>query len=389
MVKLIKSTFYREEETKAALCKYLAGSTTLSMGDECIKFEAAFSRWHDRKYSIFVNNGSSANLILIQALMNLGRLKIGDKVGISAVTWPTNVMPIIQLGLVPVPIDCELTTLNISPRTILPVIDSVKAIFLTNVLGFSDDIKKIKQICDEKNILLLEDNCESLGTKAYGKLLGNYGLGSTFSFYVGHHFSTIEGGMVCTDDAELNDALIMCRAHGWDRNLNTKKQNELRKEHNIDEFFGKFTFYDLAYNVRPTEINGFAGNYQLKYLNEIVDIREKNYMIFQSAMSGKSAIYQYDFKHLDKISNFALPLVFKDRDMFIKFRNHFDKAGVEIRPVIAGDMTHQPFWNKYVKAKTECLNSHIVHKNGFYLPNNPELTDAEINLIVSLISEIP
>lgn len=389
MVKLIKSTFYKEEETKAALGNFLAKTTMLSMGEECVKFEAAFSKWHDRKYAVFVNNGSSANLILIQALMNLGRLKTGDRVGISAVTWPTNVMPVIQLGLVPVPIDCELNTLNISPRTVTPFIRNLKAIFLTNVLGFSDDIKAIKKMCDEQNVILLEDNCESLGTKAYGKLLGNYGLGSTFSFYVGHHFSTIEGGMVCTDDEELNDMLVMCRAHGWDRNLNSKKQKQLREENKIDAFFGKFTFYDLSYNVRPTELNGYVGNYQLKYLNEIIDLREKNYLAFQKAMAGKTSIYQYEFKHLDKISNFSLPLVFKEHSQFIKYRDRFDQAGIEIRPVIAGDMTQQPFWKKYIQERVEVPNSRIVHENGFYLPNNPELTEAEIKLIVSLISELP
>ena len=192
-VKLIKSTFYNEESTKKALAIFLSNSSTLSMGEECFKFEKSFSHWHKRNHSIFVNNGSSANLILIQALLNLGRLKLGDKVGFSAVTWPTNVMPIMQLGLIPVPIDCELDTLNISPEILQKSIHQIKALFITNVLGFSDELVKISELCKNNNVILLEDNCESLGSQCHGQLLGNFGLGSTFSFYVGHHFSTIEG----------------------------------------------------------------------------------------------------------------------------------------------------------------------------------------------------
>jgi len=388
MVKLIKSTFYNELETKKALSQFITESSVLSMGEECSKFEKSFSAWHSRKHSVFVSNGSAANLLLIQALLNLGRLKKGDKVGVSAVTWPTNVMPLIQLGLEPVAIDCELNTLNISPRTVEKVIGSLKAIFLTNVLGFSDNILKIKEMCERAGVLLLEDNCESLGTKAYGQLLGNFGLASTFSFYVGHHFSTIEGGMICTDDLELAEAMTMGRAHGWDRNLSAEKQIQLRDQHKIDSFFSKFTFYDLAYNVRPSEINGYAGNFQLKYLNEIIEIRQKNYFRFAKAAQNNNAIYQYDFSHLNVISNFAFPLVFKNYDSFLRARNKFSEAHVEIRPVIAGDMTQQPFWKKYVKQSSDCPNSSIVHKNGLYLPNNPDLTESEISLLTQLISEV-
>src|SRR3990167_10861047 len=197
MIKLIKSSFYNEAETKQRLVEFISRAEILSMGTECKKFEKAFAEKQQRKHAVFVSSGSSANLLLIQALLNLGKLNKGDVVGVSSLTWATNVMPIIELGLTPLAIDCEVNTLNISPEKLNSAIPKINALFLTNVLGFSDRIDKIKEICREKNIIFLEDNCESLGSQVNGNLLGNFGLASTFSFFVGHHMSTIEGGMIC------------------------------------------------------------------------------------------------------------------------------------------------------------------------------------------------
>src|SRR3989344_9620202 len=203
IIKLIKSTFYKEKETKAQLMSFISSSKQLSFGRECIKFEENFARHQGRKFSVFFNSGSFANLALVQALLNLGWLKRGDRTGFSALTWPTNVMPLIQLGLEPIPIDVELDTLNVSGKKLATILkkSGLKAFFITNLLGFCDDIDKIKNICKKEKIILIEDNCEALGTVYKDKKLGNYGLASTFSFFVGHHLSTIEGGAVCTDDS--------------------------------------------------------------------------------------------------------------------------------------------------------------------------------------------
>src|SRR3989344_3014647 len=218
MIKLIKSTFYREDEIKKKLVKFISKTEQLSIGKECRKFEESFAKWQGRKYCAMVNSGSSANLAIVQALLNLERLKKGDYVGFSAVTWSTNVMPLIQLGLKVVPVDVELDTLNVSSKKLIEKLNKypTKMLFLTNLLGFCDDIDEIKKICDKKKIILIEDNCESLGTVYKGRKLGNFGMASTFSFYVGHHLSTIEGGAICTDDEELETMLQIVRAHGWD-----------------------------------------------------------------------------------------------------------------------------------------------------------------------------
>lgn len=385
MIKLIKSSFYHEAETKKALAEFILNEEILSMNKECKKFEESFAAKQGRKHAVYVSNGSVANLLLIQSLMNLGIFKKGDRIGFSALTWPTNVMPLIQLGLEPVAIDCRLETLNVSPEDVKPYLGDIKGLFLTNVLGFSDDIGGLKQLCNDNNIVLIEDNCESLGSSVDGNLLGNYGLASTFSFFVGHHMSTIEGGMVCTDDDELRDSLVMARAHGWDRNVSPEKQQLLRENANISDFYAKYTFYDIASNFRPTEINGFIGNTQMPYWDEIVSKRVDNFHRFNAAVASNDDFYQYDLSHMDIVSNFAMPVICKSPELVEKYRQKFAAADVEIRPVIAGNMTKQPFYQKYVDDTAPRPNSDLVHENGFYFGNNPEMTTEEIELLCSLL----
>lgn len=387
MIKLVKSSFYHETETKAALADFILNTDILSMNAQCRQFEESFATKQQRKHAVFVSNGSVANLLLIQAMLNLGRFKSGDKIGFSALTWPTNVMPLIQLGLVPVAIDCELNTLNVSPEKLKQYLPVLKGLFLTNVLGFCDDLPALKSLCDDNHIILMEDNCESLGSKANGQLLGNFGVASTFSFFVGHHMSTIEGGMVCTDDDELYNYLLMARAHGWDRNLDPATQDSLRTEVGVDEFYAKYTFYDLASNFRPTEINGFIGNTQIPYWDEIVAKRVSNFSRYQSAMSQNEDFYQYSLSHMDTISNFSMPIICKTPELAQQYRKKFELAEVEIRPVIAGNMTKQPFYQKYVADTAPRPNSDLVHANGFYFGNNPEMTDEEINTLCLLLEK--
>jgi len=387
MIKLIKSSFLHEQETKKKLASFIMSAKTFSMGAQCAEFEKRFAAKQKRKHAVYVNSGSSANLILIQSLLNVSKLKKGDRVGYSALTWATNIMPLIQLGLVPVPIDCEVETLNISPKKLKEKINEIDALFITNVLGMSDDIVGIAQLCAQHNILLYEDNCESLGSVVGGQLLGNFGGASTFSFFVGHHLSTIEGGMVCTDSDELRDMLVMVRAHGWDRNLAPKAQAAKRSAHGVGEFFAKYTFYDLSYNVRPTEIQGFIGNSQIDFWDEIVQRRQDNFRAFEEAYNANDDFYPRRTAHMDIVSNFAMPVICKSEALFETYRKRFQKNGVEIRPIIAGNMTKQVFHKKYVSAGDECKNASRIHSQGFYFGNNPELTKKEVQLLVSLLKK--
>lgn len=392
MIPLIKSTFYKEEDTKRKLCDFIMKSNKLSIGEECRKFENTFAKYQGRKYCVMVNSGSSANLALVQALLNLGRIKKGDRVGFSVLTWATNVMPLIQLGLDAVPIDVELDTLNASSSTLKEVLKKgkISMLFLTNLLGFCDDIDIIKSICKSEKIILIEDNCESLGTVYKGTKLGNFGLASTFSFYVGHHMSTIEGGAVCTDDEELGTMFHLVRAHGWDRNLTENKQLEIRSKYNVNStFYSRYTFYDLGYNLRTTEINGFLGNNQLKYLDEILKKRKINFLKMGPPIYAQmDRFYPIKYDHLDFVSNFAVPVICKTqkiRDQFVEKC----KNTLEIRPIVGGDMVEQPFFKKYMSQYIDyssILTARLVHKQGLYFGNNPELTNKEMEQIINIFT---
>lgn len=390
MIKLIKSTFHNEEKTKQQLIDFVGKAEVLSFGPECIKFEDTFAKWQGTKHCVFVNSGSSANLAVAQAMLNLGKIKRGDKVGISALTWSTNVMPFIQLGLEIVPIDVELDTLNVSSKKLTEVLtqNDIKLLFITNLLGFCDDIDVIKKICDEKGIILMEDNCESLGTVYKKTKLGNYGEASTFSFYVGHHMSTIEGGAICTNDDKLADMLRLVRAHGWDRNLAEKQQQEIRDKHNVNStFYSRYTFYDLGYNLRPTEINGFIGNTQVPYLDEIIDARRQTFeRVAKEIYSQTDRFYPIRYDHLDLVSNFAVPVICKSKEIRDELVAMCD-GKVELRPVVGGDMTKQPFFSKYESATLTDSNAGLIHEQGLYFGNNPELTDEEIETIIDIFTQ--
>ena len=391
MIRLIKSTFYNEEDTKDKLVKFIKEAQQLSFGKECEKFEEKFAKYQGRKHCVFVNSGSSANLALIQALLNLGKIKRGDNVGFSSLTWSTNAMPLIQLGFNPIPVDVELDTLNVSSKKLLDVIkkNKIKALLLTNLLGFSDDIDEIKKVCDKNKIILVEDNCESLGTIYKGKKLGNFGLASTFSFYVGHHMSTIEGGAICTDNQSLANMLRLVRAHGWDRNLGEKEQFKIRDKHKVNStFYSRYTFYDLGYNLRPTEINGFIGNTQIQYLPDILKKRNENFLkIAPSIYADTKRFYSIRYDHIDFLSNFAVPVICKSR----KIRDDLverSNGKLEIRPIVGGDMTRQPFFGKHVKnLKVNNPNANLIHEQGFYFGNNPEMTDEELNTLCGLLAK--
>lgn len=392
MIKLIKSTFYKEKETKRKLCEFIRKADQLSIGEQCRIFENRFATYQGRKHCVMVNSGSSANLALIQSLLNLKKIRRGDYVGFSALTWATNVMPLIQLGLQAVPIDIELDTLNVSSRKLLQVLKKypLKMLFLTNLLGFCDDIDAIKDICDKEKIIFIEDNCESLGTVYKGKKLGNYGLASTFSFYVGHHMSTVEGGAVCTDSPALSEMLNIVRAHGWDRNLTEKKQLRIRNKFKVNStFYSRYTFYDLGYNFRTTEIQGFIGNIQLHYLKEILEKRNKNFLSLASSIyQNADKYFPIRYSHIDFVSNFAVPIICKTqkvRDELVEKCKNL----IEIRPIVGGDMVMQPFFVKYMAKftkNTNNVNAKLVHQQGLYFGNNPDLTKKEIEQIKSIFS---
>jgi CDP-6-deoxy-D-xylo-4-hexulose-3-dehydrase len=297
-------------------------------------------------------------------------------------------MPIIQMGLEPVPIDCERNTLNVSSRTLLDRLHEIElsAFFVTNALGFAGDLGEIRRICTEREIMLIEDNCEAFGTSLPEGKTGNFGVAASFSFFVAHHMSTIEGGMLVTDDLELAAMFRIARANGWDRSLSPAEQVRLRKEHDINsELYAKYTFYDLAFNFRPTEITGFLGLQQLAVLEENIAARLRNYEEIERVVTGNPAFVPIERSHIKSISPFAMPFICKNRDLFQRYTAAFAGAGIEIRPMIAGNIQVQPFYKKYVASTYALPNADFIHHCGFYCGNYPELTRADLDTFTSCL----
>jgi CDP-6-deoxy-D-xylo-4-hexulose-3-dehydrase len=391
MIPLMKNAFLNEFETKKALSEFIMQADRLSMDQKCAEFEKKFAQKQGRKEAILFNSGGSANLAMLQALLNLGLINHGDNVGFSALTWSTNTMPIIQMGLNAIPLDCSIETLNVMSHNLTERLKEakLKVLFLTNVLGFTGDLETIKQICLKENIILIEDNCESLGTELPEGKAGNFGLGASFSFFVAHHMSTIEGGMICTDDEEFAEMLRIVRANGWDRNLKAHQQIKWRKKYNIkSEFEAKYTFYDLGFNFRPTEITGFLGLFQMQFLDENIKTREKNYLDLEKIFSKNEDFILLKHSHIKTLSTFAFPVVCKTPELREEYLARFSGAGIEIRPMIAGNMQNQPFYKKYIKTTYSLPSTDFIHTNGFYCGNYPELTNTDLETISSCLYKL-
>ena len=380
----MKSAFLNETQTKKELADFICKSNKLSMDIYCKDFEREFALWQRSEFALLFNSGGSANLAILQALKNLGRLKDGSRVGYSCLTWSTNVMPILQMGMTPVPVDCSVGTLNIMRQNVEEAHNDVglDAMFITNALGFSGDLSDISEYCKGNQIVLIEDNCEALGAEQGSRLTGNYGVASSFSFFVAHHLSTIEGGMVVTEDEELRDMLMMVRANGWDRNLEQEKQLAIRKKFNIEsEFESKYRFYELGFNFRPTEITGFLGLRQLQYLEWNIKTRIENHKRLASAASKNSELTEVDYSHMDRPSPFGFPVICKSEALRKKYIERFQDQGVEIRPMIAGNMQSQPFYSKYNLMLRDTPGAEELDKCSFYCGNYPELTEEDLLVI--------
>lgn len=388
-IPLMRQPFLQEEETRRALAQFILTAPRLSMDAQCQRFEEAFAQHQQCRHAILVNSGASANLILLQALKNLGRLKTGDKVGFSALTWSTNTMPIEQLGFVPVPVDCNPATMNVHLEQLkerLREVPDMKAFFTTNVLGFAGDLQAIKNFCHQEGLIFLEDNCESMGTELPEGKTGNFGLASTFSFFVAHHMSTIEGGMICTQDDELAEMLRIVRANGWDRNLSPESQKKLREQNQItSEFKSKYTFYHPAYNVRPTEITGFLGLKQLEYVVETYAQREKNYLFIEENLKNHPHFSPFDHSHIKVLSAFSLSFLCRSEELRDHYVERFMKNGIEVRPLIAGNMARQPYYKKYIGLDFSLPGAELMDACGFYCGNYPEMSEEDLQLVVECL----
>ena len=277
-IPLIKDTINSEDLKK--LSDWLLTTPHLTKGELTLKFEKEWSKWNGNKYSVFVNSGSSANLLMAYALLVSKKLN-NKKIILPAVSWVTTVSPFVQFGFEPILCDCDKENLGLDVNHFEQLCKEHKpsAALMCHILGHTSNIDKILEICKKYDVLLLEDCCESHGTEYNGKRVGSFGTMSSFSFYFGHHMSTIEGGMIVTDYQDFYNILLSLRSHGWARDMEVGHAKRLKDKYNINDFRERFTFYYPGFNVRSTDLNAFLGLEQLKRLDSIVEKRFNNYKI--------------------------------------------------------------------------------------------------------------
>jgi len=364
-------------------------SNRYTMGSKVRQFENEFSEFFDVKYSLMLNSGSSANLLAIASLIidEETDLNKGDEVIVPAVSWSTTFSPISQYGLKLRFVDIDLNTLNIDENLIENAITKkTKAIFAVNLLGNACNFKKLRDLCDKYNLLLLEDNCESLGAKYDNKFTGTIGNVGTFSFFFSHHMQTMEGGMLVTNNKKTYELANSMRAHGWIRDL--PDDNSLFKKTG-DNFEDSFKFITPGYSIRPLEMSGAIGSVQLRKINNFIDNRRENAKFFNELFkSNENIIIQ---KETGESSWFGFSIVLKNKliakrsEVLKKLSN----ANIETRPIVAGNFTKNPTI-KYMDhtISGELKNAEYIDENGFFVGNDHRDLKSRILLLHDTINNI-
>ena len=361
---------YRKSDINEAL-KVLK-SKRLTIGPVTDKFQNSFTKKLGSNFSLMVNSGSSANLLALQCLINpyrKKRLKPGDEVLIPSLCWSTSLWPIIQSGLKPKFVDIDLDSLNINLNDLKKKISKkTKAILIVHVLGNCVDMSELMRIVKKHNLILIEDTCESLGTKYKNKYLGTFGDFSSFSFYSSHQISSGEGGMICCKNNDDHEIIKSLRAHGWSRGLKNEKKIAAANKH-LDS---RFIFYNSGFNLRSTDIAASIGLNQFKDIDQFIKKRsinrDKILKIFKKKIKMMKYLSFIDANNHVKASWFGIPILLSKKINRNKFLKKIEKLGVETRPIISGNFLKQPSIKKYkLNKKSNFKNSDIVNNHGFFI----------------------
>lgn len=394
---LIENT-YNEEEIIEMIDVLL--SNRLTMGKRVEKFEKEFAEYVGSKYAVMVNSGSSANLLAMAVATNIlrqNRLNDGNKVLVPNICWSTSVFPIIQMGLKPILVDIDPVTMNINVDKVEELVksdNSIKGIVMVHVLGNTCNMEKLKNIVKNNNLFLMEDTCESLGSKYNGQYLGTFGDFGTYSFYYSHHITTIEGGMVVCNDENDYELLKCLRAHGWTRYL----KNKDRYEEMYPEIDPRFLFVNLGYNLRPMEIQAAMGSIQLKKLHEKNQNRNKNHdtitnLIINNSRNKDIFMAPIAVENSDP-AWFSLSFIIGEKyEKYLKeFLIYLTSNGIENRPIVTGNFSRQPVF-KYLNIQTnsdEFKGAEVLHKRGFFIGLScSEMSLEKINKLVNIIYNFP
>jgi CDP-6-deoxy-D-xylo-4-hexulose-3-dehydrase len=371
------------DEDIDALCTWLQSYPRLTKGDLTWKVEEKWAGFIGTKHAVFNNSGSSANLLMVYAAMLAGRIN-NKKIVVPSVGWVTTISPAIQLGLEPIMVGADKDTFGIDLDQLEHVCKTQKpdAVIFVQVLGVPHYKERLLQLKEKYGFCLLEDGCAALGAEYHdGTKVGTIGDMSSFSFYFGHQLSTIEGGMVNTDDKKLYDMLLMLRSHGWAKDLDAKEYNNLIEKYGIDDFHKPFTFFVPGLNLRSTDLQAFLGIRQVEKAEWAVQRRYENHLEYAKNLEGHVEFQKWFENKPVSISFGALAEDTQQRQEIVQ---RLVDNGVETRIFSAGNLGLHPFWyERYGKFQDKVSDK--IHSNGFFVPNYPELTAEEIQHICSIV----
>lgn len=373
------------EEMEAA--HKVIDSRYFTLGKNVKQYEKDFAEKFGAKYAVMSNSGSSANLLTMAALLYSGRLNRGDEVLVTAVSWSTTYFPISQMEFKLRFVDINLNTLNVDVDALEAAItDKTKAIMIVNLLGNPNEFDRIQKICEKYNLIMLEDNCESMGSKFNGKYSGTFGLIGSYSTYFSHHLCTMEGGMNVTDDEELYHYMLSIRSHGWTRHLPDNSPIYKKLD---DPFYESFNFIMPGFNVRPLEIEAATGIEQLKKLDGFIEQRRVNAKLFKERISSETAFLTQ--QEIGSASWFGFAIILPEQ--LKGKRNAYTDAlranDIEVRPIVAGNFARQKAL-KYLdySISGELKNADYIHENGFFVGNHSIEMEESINLLIDVLKSV-
>ena len=385
---LMEETITLKDRLKMA--SFVLTSSRLTNGPKVREFEEKWSQWLGVKHSLYVSSGSTANTLLVSSMKEHFGLKDGDKVLVPACTWVTNIAPVIQAGLEPIFCDINLQNYSFDLDELKYVAQQhpdIKAVFITHLIGLSSDVEKVREIFPDA--LILEDVCESHGVEGPNGKRGKSkdSVGSTFSFYYGHHITTVEGGMVCTNNTALYELMRMKRSHGMAREASPEKFKQYASENPaIDP---AFLFMTEGFNLRNHEICAVLGLSQIKRLDKNIQIRKENYKYWWDKSTQMGERWQWKYylpEYQEGNSSFCFPLIARGIALVQTLKYKFKEEGIEYRPIISGNILRHPAFKQYkLCTERETPNVCLLHMNGLYVGNSQFVNKEKLDRLISIM----
>ena len=379
---LMENTITFSDRLKMAL--FLLTSDKLTNGPKVREFEQKWSEWLGVKHSLYVSSGSTANTLLISSVKEHYGLQDGDKVLVPSCTWMTNIAPVIQANLQPIFCDINLKNFSFDVDELKYIASEhpdIKAVFITHLIGLSSNVEKVREIFP--NALIMEDICESHGVRGPdGNKRGINSVGSTFSFYFGHHITTVEGGVVCTNNTELYELMRMKRSHGMAREASPHMFKKYSEENpNIDP---TFLFMTEGFNLRNHEVCAVLGLSQLKRLDSNIQIRRENFKYWWDRIFKTENYFVPEYQIGN--SSFCFPIIAKEKYKISLMKEELKSSGIEYRPIISGNILLHPAFSKYkLCTQKEIPNVSILHQNGVYVGNSQFVNKERIDRLISIM----